>query len=389
MNIATYARRNLFRRRGRTILTMIAIAITVLIFCMIRTALVGWEASADEAAQDRLASRHKVSFTMQLPLKYIDQVRAIDGVAGATYANWFGAKDPLKRVQFFAGFAVDKDSFFEVGKEFEVDPKELADWKATKNGVIIGDVLAEKLETGVGQTVKIESDIYPGTWEFKVCGIYHPRRKTVDRLSLILRWDMLNDDKRAAFSKDQIGWMLINIKDPGKGAEISKAIDQHFDDKDDQTITMSERQFQLAFLGTFAAVLKALDYVSLGILLIMMLILANTVAMSVRERTHEYGVLRAIGFAPKHVLAFILGESMLVAVAGGLLGVVLVYLLINNAIGPGIEKNMGGLFATFHTPTWLMGVALAAAAIVGAIAGLIPAILASRLKVTDALRRLD
>ncbi len=389
MNMATYARRNLFRRRGRTILTMIAIAVTVLIFCLIRTALVGWGAAADDASQDRLVSRHKVSFTMQLPLKYIDEVRSVEGVTGATYMNWFGAKDPLKRVPFFAGFAADKDSFFEVSTEMAVDPKELADWKATKNGVIIGDVLAEKLETAVGQIVRIESDIYPGTWEFKVCGIYHPTRKTVDRLSLILRWDMLNDDKRASFSKDQIGWMAVNINGAGKGAEISKAIDKHFEEKDDQTLTMSEREFQLAFLGTFAAVLSALDYVSLFILLIMMLILANTIAMSVRERTHEYGVLRAIGFPPKAIVGFILGESMLVAIAGGLLGVLLTFLLVNNALGPGIEKNMGGLFATFRTPGWLMGMALGAAAVVGGIAGLVPAIRASRLKVTDALRRLD
>lgn len=388
MNIATYARRNLFRRRGRTILTMIAIAITVLIFCLIRTMLYSWEAAADDAQQDRLASRHKVSFTMSLPLKYIDEVRQVDGVAAATYASWFGAKDPLKRVQFFAGFAVDKDSFFEVSKEMSVDPKHLADWKATKNGVIIGDVLAEKLETGVGQTLKIESDIYPGTWEFKVVGIYTPLRRTVDRMSLIMRWDLLNDDPRNAWGKDKFGWMMINIKDPGRGADVSKAIDRRFDEKDDQTLTMSERQFQLAFVGTFAAVLKAFKYVSAGILLIMLLILANTIAMSVRERTHEYGVLRAIGFPPGHVAQFILWESMLVAFVGGLLGVLLTFLLINQVIGPALEKQ-GGFFAFFHTPGWMMAIALGIAVAVGVVAGLLPAIRASRLRVTDALRRLD
>jgi putative ABC transport system permease protein len=389
VNLATYARRNLFRRKGRTILTIVAIAITVLVFSLIRTALVGWEASADDAAQDRLASRHKVSFTMPLPLKYIDDVRKVDGVAGATYANWFGAKDPLKRVQFFAGFAVDKDSFFEVAKEMAVDPAQLADWKATKNAVIIGDLLAEKLETGVGQVLRIESDIYPGNWEFKVAGIYTPLRKTVDRMSLIMRWDMLNDDPRAAWGKDKLGWMMINIKDAGRGADIAKAIDRTFDDKDDQTITMSERQFQLAFLGSMSAVLKALDYVSIIIILIMLMIVANTVAMSVRERTHEYGVLRAIGFPPKHIVGFILGEAVLVAFVGGLLGLLLVFLLINNAIGPFVETNMGNLFVAFRAPVWLMGLALAAAMIVGAIAGAVPALRASRLKVTDALRRID
>jgi putative ABC transport system permease protein len=182
--------------------------------------------------------------------------------------------------------------------------------------------------------------------------------------------------------------MMINIKEPGKGAEISKAIDKHFDEKDDQTITMSERQFQLAFLGTFAAILDALDYVSLFILLIMVLILANTVAMSVRERTHEYGVLRAIGFPPKHVVGFILGESILVALGGGLLGVLLTFVLINHGLGPVVEQQ-GGLFAYFKTPGWIMGLALLIAVGVGALSGLVPAIRASRLRVTDALRRID
>ncbi|MBA2538437.1 MAG: ABC transporter permease [Deltaproteobacteria bacterium] len=388
MNLATYARRNMFRRKGRTIWTMIAIALTVLIFCLIRTALVSWDAAAEDAQQDRLVSRHKVSFTMSLPLKDITEVRQVDGVANATFASWFGAKDPLKRVQFMAGFAVDKDSYFEVVNEMSVDPKQLADWKATKTGVIIGDVLAEKLETGVGKKLKIESDIYPGDWEFDVVGIYTPLRRTVDRMSMIMRWDMLNDDPRNAWGKDRFGWMMVNIKDAGRGAEVSKAIDRRFDEMDDQTLTMSERQFQLGFIGSFAAVLSALGYVSAFILLIMVLILANTVAMSVRERTHEYGVLRAIGFSPKHLVTFILGESMLVALAGGLLGVLLTFLLINNMAGPALEKQ-GGFFAFFKTPGWLMGLALAIAMIVGLVAGLVPAIRASRLRVTDALRRQD
>ncbi len=388
MNLATYARKNMFRRKGRTILTMIVIAISVLIFCLIRTALVGWESGADDASQDRLASRHKVSFTMNLPLKYITEVRSVDGVAAATYANWFGAKDPLKRVPFMAGFAVDKDSFFEVSKEMSVDPQQLAEWKETKNGVIIGDVLAEKLETGVGKMLKIESDIYPGDWEFKVVGIYTPNKRTVDRMSMIMRWDMLNDDPRNAWGKDRIGWMMVNIKDPSAGATVSKAIDRKFDEMDDQTLTMSERQFQLGFIGALSAILKALDYVSLFILLIMVLIVANTIAMSVRERTHEYGVLRAIGFSPAHIIGFILGEAMLVALAGGLLGVLLVFLIINKVVGPALEQG-GGLFAYFHAPGWLMGLALAIAMIIGLVAGVIPAIRTSRSRVVDALRRVN
>jgi putative ABC transport system permease protein len=182
--------------------------------------------------------------------------------------------------------------------------------------------------------------------------------------------------------------MISRISDPLRSAEISRKIDAKFEERDDQTLTMSERAFQLSFVAAFAAVLKALDIASLVILAIMTLILANTIAMSVRERTHEYGVLRAIGFPPGHILGFIVGESLLIAAVGGLVGIGAVVLLINHGIGPLIEEN-GGFFPYFRTPAWVLGVALAAATLLGGIASALPARRASRLKVTDALRRVD
>jgi len=389
MNIATYARRNLFRRRGRTILTIIAIAVAVLIFSAIRTVVTEWEAGAAEAQNDRLATRHKVSITMQLPRHYVDDVRSVPGVKAATWANWFGAKDPKERIPFFAGFAADQDTWFTVMDEMKVDPAQLEEWKKTPNGAIIGDQLAKTFGVKVGDRMTITSDIYPGDWEFQVVGIYEPLRRTADRNTFVFRWDYLNNDQRNSYGKDQVGWMLERIDDPLHSADISKAIDKKFDEKDDQTLTMSERAFQLSFLGGFAAVLKAFDIISLGILLIMTLILANTIAMSVRERTHEYGVMRAIGFSPGYILGFILGESVLVAIVGGVIGLLITMGLINGMIGPFIENNMSSMFPYFKTPTRVLLIAVAAAVAVGGIAGIIPAIRASRLRVVDALRRLD
>ena len=389
MNLATYARRNLFRRRGRAIMTIAAVTVAVLIFCAIRTFIVAWNTGADQAAADRLAIRHKVSITMQLPRHYIDQLREVPGVKAATWANWFGAKDPKERLPFFAGFAVDQDSFFDVQDDMKITPDELAAWKQTANGAIVGDQLAKAFKVKVGDRLVINSDIYPGDWEFQVIGIYKPARKTVDRTSLIFRWDYLNNDPRAVYSKEKIGWMIARVTDPAGGAEIAKRIDAKFDGNDDQTLTMSERAFALAFLGGFAAVLGAFNWVSLVILLIMTLILANTIAMSVRERTHEYGVLRAIGFPPGHILGFIVGESLLVAVVGGLLGIGVVWGLINHGLGPVMAENMSGVFQNFFAPGWVLAVALGAAAVLGVIAGVIPAMLASRLKIIDALRRVD
>lgn len=390
MNFTTYARRNAFRRRGRTILTIIVIALAVLIFCLLRTVVVAWNAGADAAAVDRLATRHKVSITMQLPKRYIEDIRALPEIKKATWAVWFGAKDPKQRVPFFAGFAADHETWFDVMDEMAVTPEELAEWKATPNGAIIGDQLAKALEVKKGDRLVITSDIYPGDWEFKVVGIYQALRKTADRNTLVFRWDYFNNEPRTAFSHEQIGWVLSRITDSLRSADISRKIDKIFDEKDDQTMTQSERAFQLSFLGGFAAILSVFDYVSIGILLIMLLILANSMAMSVRERTHEYGVLRAVGFQPKHVAAFILGESIFIALIGGVAGVVLTVLLVNGMLGPALEEgNMSGMFPYFRAPAEVLIKGLIAAIGLGVVAGAFPARRASSLGVTEALRRID
>jgi putative ABC transport system permease protein len=389
MNFTTYARRNVFRRRGRTILTIAAIALAVLIFCLIRTFVAMWNAGADAAAVDRLATRHKVSITMQLPKRYIEDVRGVAGVQKASWAVWFGSKDPKKRTEFFAGFAADHESWFDVMDEMQVTPAELAEWKTTPNGAILGDVLAKTLQVKVGDRLTITSDIYPGDWEFKVVGIYKALRRTTDRNTLVFRWDFFNNDPRTSFSHEQIGWMISRISDAKQSAAISQKIDKIFDERDDQTVTMSERAFQLSFLGGFSAILSAFDIISAVILLIMTLILANAVAMNVRERTHEYGVLRAVGFLPRHVGGFIIGESLFIAALGGVIGVAATAGVINGMVGPALEENMAGMFPYFFTPSSVLVTGFAAALVLGILASVLPALRASRLRVTDALRRID
>src|SRR5438067_2787990 len=184
MNLTTYARRNLFRRRGRTITTIITVAVAVLIFSAIRTVVTEWEAGAAAASKDRLDTRHKVSITMQLPKHYVEDVRQTPGVKAATWANWFGAKDPKERVPFFAGFAVDQETWFDVMDEMKVDPAQLAEWKQTPNGAIIGDQLAKTFDVKDGERMIVNSDIYLGDWELKVVGIYTPLRSTSHRNTL-------------------------------------------------------------------------------------------------------------------------------------------------------------------------------------------------------------
>ena len=191
----------------------------------------------------------------------------------------------------------------------------------------------------------------------------------------------------SANSKDRVGWVVSRIDDPGRAAEISKAIDARFDERDQQTLSMSERAMNTSFIGMISAILNAVDVVSLVILAIMVLILGNTVAMGVRERTHEYGVLRAIGFLPKHLAVFVLGEAVTVSVAGGVVGVMVSYPFVQEGLGRFLEENMGAFFPFFRIDPVTVVWAIILAVILGVVAAALPAYTASRLKVIEALRR--
>jgi len=183
--------------------------------------------------------------------------------------------------------------------------------------------------------------------------------------------------------------VATRVSGPGKGADVSAAIDKLFDQYDTQTITMSERALNLSFLGMFSAILKAIDIVSAIILLILMMILANTIAMGVRERTSEYGALRALGFMPGHIRFFIIGESAVVGLLAGLLGVAIAWPLVNNGVSAVIEENMGGMFPYFRVEPVTVVIAVALALGLGLLAGIVPAIQAGKLSVVNALRRVE
>jgi putative ABC transport system permease protein len=375
----------------RTVLTVVGTAIAILSFVMIRTTLAAWEQGVENAAQDRLSTIHRVTFVMPLPKRYFDEFNGqrgkIPGVKASTYINWFGAKHPTRESEFFANLAVDSDTFFDVYNEMAVPADQLAAWRENPQGAIIGEALANQFGWKVGDDVTLTGTIYPGDWKFKVEGIYVATKKSIDRAQFILHWKYVNETLPEG-RKDQIGWIASTIDSASQAATISQAIDAKFEEQEIQTRTMSERAMNMEFLGGASAILRALDIVSLVILGIMMLILGNTIAMGVRERTHEYGVLLALGFRPKHIASFVLGEGITIGLLGGGLGLLMAYPLIEQGLGRWLEENMGAYFPYFSIPTSVAAVALALAAALAAIAAVIPAYSASKLDVIDALRRL-
>ena len=386
MKLILIALRNLSRNKLRTTLTVLGGAVAILTFVALRTVLSSWSAAADYSAKDRIATRHKVSFVINMPKRYIDDIRGVAGVKQATFMNWFGGKNPKDPNQFFASLAVEPDKVLDVMDEMVVPADQKQRWMEDKKGAVVGDVLAKQLGVKPGDRITLQGSIYPGDWEFNIAGIYTATRKSVDRSTFMFHWSYLNDSLPEA-RKDQIGWITTRVDDPGRGPAIAAAIDRLFDDKDVQTVTMSERAMNLSFMGMLSAILGALDVISLIILLIMMMIVGNTIAMAVRERTREYGVLRALGFRPSHIRTFIMGEAIVLGILVGGVGLALSFPIVELGIGRFLEENMGAWFPYFRISSGTAGLAVGLSVALAAIAATIPARRASRLAVTDALRR--
>jgi putative ABC transport system permease protein len=382
------AAKNALRNKFRTSMTVLGGAVAVLAFILLRTILFAWTQGVEYAAKDRLATRHKVSLVIPLPKHYIDDIQSqVPGIKTAAYMNWAGAKWPKDPNAFFANIAVS-DNFLDAYPEIKIDPDALERWRTDKQGAIVGIQLAQKLKLHVGDKVTLSGSIYPGDWAYNIDGIYSvPGQSAVDQGSFYFHWKYLNDGANER-QKDKIGWIVTKVDDPSKSAQVSAAIDKLFDDADNQTVTMSELAMNRGFLGGMSAVLSALNVVSIIILVIMMLILGNTIAMGVRERTTEYGVLRALGFQPGHIRLFIIGEALTVALLAGIVGLLLSYPVVEAGMGRWLQENMGSFFPAVKISPVTSIAAITLTLVLGGLASLIPAIQAGRLHVTEALRRI-
>jgi putative ABC transport system permease protein len=281
---------------------------------------------------------------------------------------------------------VDTDSFLSVYDEVKVSPDQVETWKHDKQGALVGRILAHKMGWKVGDHIVLQSGIYPGDWQMNVDGIYATTARSMDEATLLFHWDYVNDSLPAA-RKDNVGWIVSRVDDPKRVADISVALDKSFEERETPTLSQDEGSFNASFQAMFSAVLQAMDIISAVILLIMTLILGNTIAMGVRERTSEYGVLRAIGFLPKHVAIWILGESLVTGILGGALGLAIAWPLINVAFARFVEENLSGMIRYFHLNVENVLLGFVLSAMLGVVAAVIPAWRAMQLHVVDAVRR--
>lgn len=386
MNFTTLVRKSAFRNRFRTIMTIVGMAIAILSFSFLRTVVAVWNSGISAAAEDRLATRHRISITMLLPRTYYDRAKdQVPGIDAITYANWVGHINPADERNFFANFAVDAETYFDVYKDAGVSPEVMKAWMADPQGAVIGELLAKKYGWKVGDKVTLRGTIYPGDWTFNIAGFYQPKSKAFDKMSFFFHWKYLNEGL-PEYRREKIGFFGIRVKDASQGTAVAKGIDKLFESSDAETLTESERAFNLSFIAMYGSVLTAMDIVSFVILLIMTMIVGNTIAMGVRERTREYGVLRAIGFRPKHLVGFVFGETGFIALLGGILGVAIAIPAVNG-FGAVIEDSLGAFFPNFAMPPELGLVSLGLALLLGLVSAALPAMRVFRLEIISALRR--
>ena len=374
--------KNAFRHKLRTALTVVGIVVAITAFGLLRTIVDAWYAGANASSSTRIVTRSSVSLVFQLPLTYAAKIRQIDGVQAVSWMNWFGGVYITER-NFFPQFAVDAATFFDLYPEFVLSAAERKSFLVDRQGAIVGRKLAEQHGWKVGDTIPLRGTIYPGTWTFNLSGIYDGVDKSTDTSQMFFHWELLNERVKKIYPRraDQAGLFVVRLKDPQQAAEVSSAIDATFRNSLAETLSETEKAFQLSFVAMTEAILLAIQAVSFVVIVIIMAVMANTMAMTARERGAEYATLKALGFSNVFVGLLILGESLGIAVFGGVLGVLLTF-----PIAAAFADAMGSLFPIFFVSEETVLMQLGAALIVGVVAAALPAWRTARMRIIDGLR---
>ncbi len=361
--------RNALRHKLRSTLTIVGVGVAVMAFVLLQTVVTAWYAGVEASAANRLITRHAVSFVFTLPLAYRDRIAQIPGVNKVTFASWFSGVY-IDKNQFFARLAVDSGTFFDVYPEYLVDPEQFDLFKRERNACIIGSEIAQRYNLKIGDIMPVEGDIYPGQWEFVVRGIYQPRDQITDPSTMMFHYKYLEERVRREMPhrSGEIGWYIVRIDDPDNSAAISEEIDKLFANSRAETKTETERAFQQSFLSAASAVITAMNIMSFVIIGIILLVVGNTMIMSARERSHEFAVLKALGFSGGQLFFLIAGESLILSLLGSALGLALTFPAVE-----GFQTVLPkGWFPVFYINPETVVIGCAIGLLVGLLAAIIP-----------------
>jgi putative ABC transport system permease protein len=376
--------KNAFRHKLRSALTIAGIAIAVLAFGLLRTVIAAWYAGVEASAPNRLIVRNAVSFTFPLPLSYKNGIVAVPGVDGVTYALWFGGIYIDER-NFFPQFAIDPTTWFDIYPEFRLPPEQKTAFVRERNAAVVGVKVAERYGWKLGDTVRLRGTFFPGDWDFVIRGIYTGANRSTDQTAFMFHWEYINEQIRKSEPDraGHVGWYVVKVADPEASGAISQTVDQRFQNSLAETKTETEKAFQQGFVAMTGAILTALKVISIVIIGVILAVLSNTMAMTARERLSEYAVLKTLGFGAPHLIYLIAGESLLIALLGGGLGIVLMY----PAAGA-FGKAMENFLPIFEVKSVTLVAAAAIAAGVGVVAALFPSWRAVNVNIVEGIRRI-
>ncbi len=376
--------RNAFRHKLRTFLTILSITIAILAFGLLRTFISAWYAGVAASSASRLVTRNSISLIFPLPLSYKEKIRQIEGVKQVSWGTWFGGIY-IDEKNFFANFAVDPRTYLNLYPEFVLTPDQREAFLRDRKSFVAGRKLAERFRWRMGDTVTLRGTIFPGNWEFVLRGIYRGRDETVDETQFFFHWDYLNETlkKTVPIRADQVGWYMIGVTQPDRATAVALAIDKIFKNSLAETITETEKAFQLSFISMSEAIIIAIQLVSIVIIIIIIAVAANTMAMTARERIGEYAIFKTLGYTGFPIAAMILGESMVISVIGGIFGIALTFPIARIS-----GKILSTFFPVFKVPHEIFLMDLAAVALVGLSAAVVPTWRALQIRIADGLRRI-
>ena len=374
--------RNALRHRLRTLLTVLGLLVAILSFGLLQTVVDAWYTGANSAAPDRLVTRSAVSLVVPLPVHYRDKIRAIDGVRSVASANWFAGvyQEPKN---FFPQFAIDPLTYLAMYPEYRIHPDQLRDFMRDRKGAVVGRKLADTYGFKLGDVVPLKGTIFAGNWEFVVRAIYEGATPKTDTSQFFFHWEYLNETvrTRAPQRANQVGVFVVQVRDVSRAAEISAAIDAQFRNSPAETLTETEKAFQIGFIKQTEAIVIAIRIVSFVVIFIILAVMANTMAMTARERIAEHATLKALGFGPGFLGGLIYGESLAIAFAGSALGVLLTF-----PVADWFGAKMGTLFPVFEVSGETVWLQFACALVVGVAAAVVPAYRAAQVRIVEGLR---
>ena len=376
--------RNAFRNKLRTSLTLLGITIAILAFGLLRTLISAWYSGVEASSATRLVTRNSVSIIFPLPHFYKDKIQQVTGVKTVSYGTWFGGVYGDEK-NFFANFAVEPRSFLELYPEFILPQNERENFLKEQKGCVIGRKLADRFKWKIGDLITLKGTIFLGNWDFVVRGIYRGRDKDTDESQFFFHWDYLNEIAKKVLPgwADQVGYYIIGVSRAELSGNVAVAIDQLFKNSLAETLTETEKAFQQGFVAMSGAIVAAIQIVSFVVIFIIMAVVANTMAMTTRERIGEYAILKTLGFGSVHITALIFGESLVITILGCLLGGFLTYPATKV-----ISHELGAYFPIFNIERETLYLNLAAALIIAFISAVIPTRQAIKIKIADGLRRI-